>query len=81
MAKLTNGLGDNQGEPNNVNIKEVLLEIIKDRAQQNPFEDEDSQHSEETGDPVRKKKRVPDRSRFSKGKAKVSFYSAKFRPF
>jgi len=70
-----------ESPPNNVNINEVLLDIIKDRAQhpiddEDSGEDDDSQHSEERTKPVRRKNRAADQeasaepSRLRKGKAK-----------
>ena len=83
---VANWQTNNQNEPNNVDIVGVLLETIKNRAQ-NSIEnedsdedhDEDSDHSEETAIPVGKKKRAAvqeafsERSRVRKGKAKVKF--------
>ena len=64
---------DDQGEPNNVNINKVLLDIIEKRDQrpiEDGDEDEDNQPSEEAAGPVRKKKsttRQPEARSASKG--------------
>ena len=81
---MANWQTDNQGKPNNVDIKAVLLEVIKGRAQ-HAIED-DGQPSEETVNPARKNKGVAaqessaEGSRKRKGKAKVNLFS-KFRLF
>ena len=67
----TNWQTDNQNEPNNVNINEVLLKTIKNRAR-HPIEDEDidevedNELSEDTAEPVRMKRRVAEENRTAK---------------
>lgn len=71
---------DNQSEPNNVNISEVLLEVIKSRKQR-PIEGEGSQPLEKTAGLLRKNKGTADQeasaegSRLRKGKARVNLLS------
>lgn len=67
----TNWQTDNQNEPNNVNINEVLLKTIKNRAR-HPIEDEDidevedNELSEDMAEPVRMKRRVAEENRTAK---------------
>ena len=84
---MANWQTDNQGKPNNVDIKAVLLEVIKGRAQHAiEDENENGQPLEETGNPARKNKGAAaqessaEGSRKRKGKAKVNSLS-KFRLF